>query len=211
MTQLDGQKIKKLKKGEIIGTVATVFCGVAFVYFVVLFALSWVLKEDLYGLSELLSTIMWSTAPALIAIGIGVAAFCNIKFGREIERQISKYVVQVFVENATLMHPEKDSLFFRINMCKNSVEITVNTHKEKIIFDFSAFKRLSATRQITVFKIISDTLATTFCRLFERGYSFKSVEYRQTVDSKNKTGKLIKIISDGAPDKKIMKNYYKNK
>lgn len=200
MTQLDRESIKKLETGELWGIIATVFCGAVFVYFILLFTLVWV-RDD--GLLEI---IMWSTAPALMAIGIAASAYCNFKFGAGIERQINEYAVQVFVENAPLMHPEKDSLTFFFNVEGKTVEVTVNGYKEKIIFDFSAFKRFSAIRQTTVLKIISDRLAATFCRLYERGTTYKSVEYR--LKSK---GRTVKIISDGAPDKKIMKNYLKNR
>lgn len=200
MAQLDSQKIKKLERGEIIGTVATYFCGAVFIYFLVLFILSWANGD------ELLSTVLWATAPALMAIGIGVSAFCNLKYGKEIERLINKYVVQVFVENAALMHPEKDSLTFYFNITGKSIEITVNSYKEKIVFDFSSFKRFSALRKMTALKIVADRLAATFCRLYERGATYKSVEYRQT-----SKGKTVKIIIDGVPDKKIMKNYVKNR
>lgn len=200
MAQLNSQKIKKLERGEIIGTVATYFCGIVFIYFLVLFALSWARGD------ELLSTVLWATAPALMAIGIAVAAFCNLKYGKGIERLINKYVVQVFVENAALMHPEKDSLTFYLNPTGKLIEITVNAYKEKIVFDFSAFKRFSALRKMTALKIVADRLEATFCRLYERGATYKSVEYRQ-----KSNGKTVKIITDGLPDKKIMKNYIKNR
>lgn len=200
MAQLDSQKIKKLERGEIIGTVASCFCGAVFIYFCVLFALSWARGD------EFLSTLMWATAPALMVIGIVVAAFCNLKYTKDIERLTNKYVVQVFVENAALMHPEKDSLTFYLNTSDKSIEITVNAYKEKIVFDFSAFKKFSAMRKMTALKIVADRLAATFCRMYERGATYKSVEYRNTGK-----GKTVKIISDGMPDKNIMKNYLKNR
>ena len=203
MAQLDNQRIKKLLRGEIAGTIATCFCGVVFIYFVVLFALSWASEN------KLLETIMWATAPALMAIGLAVAAFCNVKYGRAIESLLNKYVVQVFVENAALMHPEKDSLTFYLTQSGKTVEVTVNGYKEKIIFDFSAFKTFSALRRMTVLKIVADRLAATFCRLYERGGTYKWVEYRRV--DKNNAGKTVKIIANGVPDKKIMKNYLKNR
>lgn len=203
MAQLDNQKLKKLLRGEIVGALATYFCGVIFIYFVVLFALSWARGD------KQLEILMWATAPALMAIGLAVAAFCNVRYGRAIERLINKYVVQVFVENAALMHPEKDSLTFYLSLSGKTVEVTVNGYKEKIIFDFSVFKRLSAMRKLTVLKIVADRLAATFCRLYERGGTYKWVEYRRV--DKNNSGKTVKIIANGVPDKRIMKNYLKNR
>lgn len=199
MAQLDRQKIKKLEIGETCGTVAVGFCCAAFIYFIVLFSLSWV-KGD-----QNLTVILWATAPALLAITIGAAAFCNIKYGRTIEKLITKYVLQVFVEQAKLMHPERDSLTFSLEVVGKTVEVTVNAYKEKIIFDFTAFNKFSTFRKMTVLKTIADKLAATFCRLYERGAGYKSVEYRQ------KKGKTVKVISNGVPDKKIMKNYLKNR
>lgn len=198
MAQLDSEKLKKLQKGEALGTVAVCFCFAAFVYFIVMFALSW--AKD----SQLLTTVFWSTAPALLVITVGAAAFCNIRYNRGIEKLITKYVLQVFVENATLMHPEKDSLTFNISVVGKTVEVGVNAYREKIVFDFTVFKRFSAIRQMTVLKIIADKLAATFLRLYLRGASYQSVEYRQ----KNKT---VKVIAGGQPDKKLMKNYLKNR
>lgn len=199
MAQLDEKKVKKLKTGEACGTVASVLCGAAFIYFIVMFSLSWAWNDSF------LKIIMWSTAPALLAITIGLSAFCNFKYSKGIEKLINKYVLQVFVENAGLMHPERSSLTFRFEVVGNTVEISVNAYKEKIILDFSAFKKLSALRKMTVLKIISDRLEATFCRLYERGTEYKSVEYCM------KSGRIIKLITDGEPDKKIMKNYLKNK
>lgn len=201
MAQLDVNKIKKLEKGETVGAVATCFCGVVFIYFIALFALSLVQGNSV------LQIILWSTTPALMVIGIALSAFCNLKYSKGIERLITEYVLQVFVENAPLMHPEKDDLTFYISHTKKSVQITVNGYKEKIVFDFSDFK-MSALRQLSVLKIITDRLAATFCRMYNRGAEFKSVEYCHT---NNGNKRKIKIISNGEPDKKIFKNYLKNR
>lgn len=150
-------------------------------------------------------TIMWFTAPALLAIGIAVAAFCGLKYGRGIENLINEYVLQVFVENAPLMHPERSFLSFYFDIVGKTVEITVNGYNEKIILDFSAFKRFTALRKATVLRIISDRLSATFCRLYERGVDYKSVKYRVSDRANHKTGKVVTVIADGVPDKKIMK------
>lgn len=205
MTQLDRDKIKKLRTGEILGTAALVFCGAVLIYFVVMFALTW--GRD-YGV---LNIIMWSTAPALMAAGIVAAAFCNIKYGGDMERVLTAYIVDVFVENAALMHPEKSSLSFTVTLLADSVEVSVNNYKDKISFDFSVFGKLSASRKMTVARIITDRLGATFCRLCERGVSFTSVEYREYDAKRNKAGKLISVIKDGVPENKILKRYLKNK
>lgn len=199
MAQLDGNKIKKYKIGEALGTAATVLSGAAFIYLIVMFALSWATGNGL------LKIILWSTAPALLALTIGVAAFCNLKYTRGIEKLINKYVWQVFVENAQLLRPERSSLSYRFEIVGTTAEISVNAYKEKIVLDFSPLKRLSALRKMTVLKIISDRIAATFCRLFERGSQYTSVDYGQ------KGGRVVRLITDGVPDKKIMKNYLKNR
>ena len=201
MAQLNEDKIKRAERGELIGNIASIFCGVVFVYFIVLFAVVWATDNGV------LKTVLWSTAPALMAMGIGVAAYFNLTSGRALEREIKKYVTQVFVENAQLMHPDKDSLSFRFDTVGKTVEITVNGYKDKITFDFSTFRRFGAMRKMSVMKIISDKLSATFCRLFERGFSFKSVEYSRY----GKSNKKIAVIANGVPDKKIMKNYLKTK
>ena len=202
MAQLDVEKIKKAERGELIGNIASAFCFVIFIYFIVMFSLSWATDNGL------LKIIMWSTATPLMAAGIAIAAYCNLKYGSMLEREIKRYAIAVFVENAGLMHPEKDSLTFNFNVVGKSVEITVNGYKEKIVFDFSELKRFGGMRKLTATKIISDRLSATFCRLFERGASYKTVVYRRA--GKN-GGKTIAIITDGMPDKNIMKNYLKNR
>lgn len=205
MAQLDREMIKKLETGELWGIIATVFCGVVFVYFITMFTLSWATGDNL------IKIIMWSTATPLMAAGIAAAAYCNIKFGKDIDRQINEYVLQVFVENAALLHPEKDSLTINVSTVGKTVEVSVNAYKEKIEFDFSAFKRFSAMRRMTVLKFITERISATFCRLFERGITYKSVEYRHFDRAKNKAGRPVRVISAGYPDKKIMKNYLKNR
>lgn len=200
MAQLEAEKLKKAERGELVGNIATVFCFAIFIYFIVMFILAWVLDSDI------LNILMWSTAPALMAVGIAVSAFCNLKYGRALEREIKKYAVDTFVENAAFMHPEKDSLSFYFNLVGRTVEVTVNGYKDKITFDFSALRFFGAMRKVAVTKIIADTLSATFCRLYERGASYKSVAYRR-----KSGGKSIGIIVNGTPDKKIMKNYLKNR
>lgn len=198
---LEREKIKKLETGELIGNIASVFCGAVFVYFVVMVSIAWAKNDDF------LKIIMWATAPALMVVGIFVSAFCNLKYGKPLEKAIKKYVVAVFVENAANMHPEKDSLTFYIKEEEKSVAVTVNNYKDRIVFDFSAIRFYGATRRISVMKIIADRLAATFCRLYERGGRYKSITYTRA----DKSGKSVAVISNGVPDKKIMKNYLRNR
>lgn len=205
MAQLDAQRIKKLKTGERIGIAATVFCGLVLVYFVVAFSIAFSTGNFV------LQTVVWATAPALLVVGIAVAAYCNLKFGGDLDKTIKNFVTETFIENAALMHPERNSLSFFIEIKESIVEISVNGYKEKIIFDFSDFGKFSPMRKLTISKAITDRLNATFCRLFERGASYKSVDYREQVSSKKKAGKLVPVIVDGVPDKKSYKYYLKNK
>ena len=198
MAQFDRDKIKRAERGELIGNIASIFCGAVFIYFIVMFAISWATGN------ELLKTVLWATAPALMAIGIAVSAYFNLTSGKALEREIKKYVTSTFVENAALMHPDKESLTFYLNTVGKTVEITVNGHKDKIVFDFSEFSRFGAARKMSVTKIIILKLSATFCRLYERGAEYKSVQY-------SRGGKTVAIIGGGVPDKRIMKNYLKNK
>ncbi len=202
MTRLDAQQVKKLKTGERIGVAATFFCGAVFIYAVIMFAFGWT--------NPLLQTVLWATAPALLVIGIAVAAYCNLKFGGALDGVIKDYVTQTFVENAALMHPERNSLSFFIEIKSNSAEISVNGYKEKIIFDFSCFGKLSPFRKVAISRAITDRLNATFCRLYERGAYYKSVDYREIRPKKGEY-KPVPIIIEGTPDKRAYKYYLKNK
>lgn len=204
MAQLDAARIKKLKTGELTGFIATGFCAAVLVYAIVMFSLFMTGREEL-------GVVLWSTAPALMALGLSIAAFCNIKFGGEIEKLIKSYILDVCVENAALMHPERNSLTFFIELGDSDVRLTVNGYKEAIVFDFSAFGKLSLTRKMAVMRILTERLCVTFCRLYERGAKYKSVEYIEKSSSLKKSGKVIHIISDGVPDKKSYKIYLKNR
>ncbi len=205
MAQLDAQRIKKLKTGEKIGFAATVFCGAALVYAIVLFSVSASTGN------ALLQTVTWATAPAALVLGIAVAAYCNIKFGGELDKIVREFITETFVENAALMHPERSSLSYYVEIGQSKAEISVNDYKEKIVFDFSDFGKISLARKLNISKTITDRLTATFCRLYERGASYKSVDYREKDTKRKKTGKVIRIISDGVPDKKSYKYYLKNK
>ena len=205
MAELNYEKIKKLKKGELFGTAATVFCAVVLVYFAVCFALARTMEIRALELAVLIS------APVLGTAGVAAAAFCSIKYGGALGRGVKRYVLDTCVENAALMHPERDSLSFYISMDEANVTLKVNNFKEPITFDFSAFGKLSLTRKISVLTEIESRLCATFCRLYERGASYKEVGWAENAGRRGKSGKTVYIIQNGVPDKKAYKNYLKNK
>ena len=86
MANLEQEKISKLKKGELAGVIATAFCGAVAAAFIVCYALA---KTQSIKELELASLI---AAPVLIVIGAAVAAFCNLKYGGELESIIKNYV-----------------------------------------------------------------------------------------------------------------------
>ena len=110
MAELNYEKITKLKKGELFGTAATVFCAAVLVYFAVCFALARTMEIRALELAVLIS------APVLGTAGVAAAAFCSIKYGGALDREVKRYVLETCVENAALMHPERDSLSFYISM-----------------------------------------------------------------------------------------------
>lgn len=204
MVQVNSEKIKKLNRGELIGAIATIFCGVALVYFIIGFSVAVALNLPALKLSTLIA------APVLTAAGAGVAAFCNIKYGGELDKLLKDYIREIFIENAAAMHPERDSLTFYILVEKNTAEITVNGYKEKIVFDFSPFGKLTAMRRSFVATAIVDKLSQTFVKLtVERGAKYKTVGYTATAGRKK--GKQVYIIANGEPDKRALKNYLKNR
>ena len=151
--QIDGERLKKLLKGERTGNIAIGACAILLIYFA---------------------------------------------------------VRDIFIENAKLMHPEKDSLTFYCRLYDDSAEISVNNYKEKILFDFSAFKKLSPLRKSTVAAAITTRLCVTFLKLnLQRGAKYSSVCY--TARAEKRGGKRAFIINGGKPDKKALKIYYKNK
>ena len=205
MAQLDAQRIKKAKRGELCGTIAIFFCAAVLIYFAAVFSVSWITKNSV------LQTLVFCTAPPLAVIGTAVAAFCNIKFGGELDRATEKYIRDVMVENAALMHPERDSLSFRINLVENQAEIAVNGYKEKIIFDFSAFGKLGLSRKAAILSAIQSRITITFMILWERGSQYKSVAFTGNGASRRKDGKVIPIITDGKPEKSAVRHYLQHK
>lgn len=202
MEELNAEKIRKLKRGEAVGTAATIVCGVISAAFVVCFTIAQV--KDIY-LLRMISVIL---LPILLVAAIGVAAYCNLTFGRQLGAIIKNHVKNVLIENAALMHPDRNVLSFGISMEGSVAEIKVNNFKETITFDFSAFGKLSASRKSAVTEAIAERLNVTFCRLYDREVHYNSVSYFR-VNGNKKSGKLIYIIKDGQPDKRAYKTYLK--
>ncbi len=201
---LDEKQIKKLRAGEICGTVATAICALDAVYFIACFAVA-----TAYGM-QTLKTAAFISAPIILGVFVAVAAFCNLKYGRAADALVREYVIRTFVENASLMRPERSSISYFISLEGARVTVTVNGYKEKIVFDFSAFGRLSPMRKLSVLTEIENRLTATFCKLvLERGVNYKEVNFREIQNGKTAKSPVA-IIADGVPDKKAVRNYLKN-
>ena len=201
MEELNAEKIKKLKRGEAVGTAAIVVCGLITAAFIVCFTIAQVLNINSL---RLISIIL---LPILLLAAVGVAAYCNLKFGRELDKIIKNHVKNVLIENAALMHPERNVLTFGISVNQTFAEIKVNNFKETVRFDFSAFNKLSPAKKSAVTEAIAERLNITFCRLYERGVNYTTVSYFQISDKKQ--GKVSYIIENGQPDKRAYKTYLK--
>ncbi len=194
---LNSEKIKKLKAGELVGYVFAAVSAAAFVYFIVGFVTAQVLELETFKIAVLIS------APSVMVLCAGVSAYCNLKYGTALEREIKAYVRGVLIDNAALLHPERDSLSFYVNSEGGEAYIKVNGYKDKITFDFSALGKTA--RLSSLASVITSTLGAAFCRLAERGSQYKSVEC--SVNGK----KSVKIIENGVPDKKIYREYLKTR
>lgn len=203
MVNLDEKKISVIKRGDLIGYICLAAAAAGVIFFAVCFPIARV--KDLHTL--LLLTYILSSV--LVALGAAGAAACNLTYGASGDKLIRQYVLDTCLENPQAMHPERDSLTFYIEIdgCKFSMH--ANGYKENLVFDFSAFKRLSLVRSAAIATEIGTRLIITFCRLYERGAKYKDVNY--TVKSKSKKNKPVPIITDGVPDKKSFRIYLKNK
>ena len=201
MANLNGD-IKKYKRGELIGTIATGFCGVVLIYFIICFTVARVMELETLQLVTLI------TSPILMVAGIAVAAYCNLKFGKALDKAIGDYVLETCVENAASFHPERNSLTFYLAFDESKVNLQVNGYKEKVEFDFSALGKLNMARKLSVVSAIENRLTITFCRLYERGATYTDVGYLEPNRKKEKT---VYIIQNGAPEKHAYKFYLKNK
>ena len=205
MANLDAQQIKKYKLGELAGNIALVFCGTVLAWFIVGFTVARTQDIKALELAVLIS------APILMCLGVAAAAYCNLKYGANLTKSIRRYVVETCVENAKLMHPERNSLTFFITVDKSEINLQVNGYKEKITFDLTVFGRLSLARRVGALNEIENRLTYTFCRLYERGAKYSDVNYTERATSRRKSGKPVYIIKDGEPDKVAYKSYLKNK
>lgn len=203
MEELNTEKINKLRRGEAVGTAATVVCCVISAAFIVCFAIAQI--NDIYIL-RMISIILM---PILLLLAIGVSAYCNLKFGGELNAIIKNHVKTVLIENAQLMHPDRSVLSFGISVGENDAEIKVGNFKESIKFDFSAFGKFSPMKKSAVAESISERLNITFCRMYDRGVHYNSVSYFRVNDNQ-KNGKVIYIIENGQPDKRAYKTYLKS-
>lgn len=193
--------MKKCLRGERLGDVALIFCGAILVGFIVCFSVAQAMDLASLRLAALIA------APVGLIIAVCFAAYFNLRYGGAIDRAVGEYVRDVFVENAALMHPDRDSLTFYLSLDGTQVNVKVNNFKEVIVFDFSVFGKLSAMRKLTVCSAIENRLNDTFCRLvLERGAKYSSVSYTEQSGKKHRE---IPIISGGQPDKKAAKAYYK--
>lgn len=204
MAKINGD-IEKWKKGERCGTFATFFCVNVVAYFVGAFTSATLLNLEKLKLVTLI------VCPILLVLGICVSAYCSIKFGGANEKAIKQYILDVCVENAPSMHPERKSLSFYVCLEESSVVITVNDYKDKIIFDFSEYGKLSFMRKAFILGEIETRLTVTFCRLYERGGNYSDVCFAEREGTRRKSGRKIYIIQNGVPDEKAFKSYLKNK
>lgn len=201
MSNLNTEEIKRFKKGEFCGLLATVGAGVACIELIVFLSVAIALSRidlRIYALGVCIP---------LMGVFALLATVFNLKYGKALDRIINNYVRDIFVENAALMHPERDSLTYYISNDGRQFFVKANNFKELITFDFSAFGKLSAVRKATITTAIIERLGTTYCRLMERGGKYKTVSY--AVIKNGTQSKTVNIIENGAPDKKIYKNYLK--
>lgn len=203
MVSLDEEKIAYVKRGELYGILFIAVACIGIVFFAVCYPISRVFDM------RVLLILSYVVSPILIAIGSAGSAACNLKYGALADKMIRKYIIDTCIENPQAMHPERDSLTFYITLEECKFEMRANGYKESITFDFSAFKKLSVMRKGAIATEIGNRLTISFCRLYERGAKYKSVNYK--IENGSKKNKLVPIITDGVPDKKSFKIYLKNK
>ncbi|MDE7440185.1 MAG: hypothetical protein K2N23_06740 [Clostridia bacterium] len=202
MVTLDEEKIKYVKRGETYGLLCLTVAVVGLIFFAVCYPIARV-----FDLRALL-ICSYAVSPLLIALGAAGSAACNLKYGKLADKTISQYIIDICLENPQAMHPERDSLTFYVSLDGCNFEMHANGYKEKLVFDFSSFKKLSPMRRASIATEIGNRITVTFCRLYERGAKYKDVNY--TIAGSKKS-KLVPIITNGIPDKKSFKVYLKNK
>ena len=203
MVSLDEKKIESIKHGETIGYLCLAVAAAGVIFFAVCYPIARV--QSLHTLL-LLSYIL---SPILIATGAAVAAFCNFRYGTEGDKIIKQYVLDICLDKPQAMHPERESLTFYIEIDGCKFLMHANSYNEALVFDFSAFKKLSFMRRAAIATEIGNRITVTFCRLYERGAKYKDVNY--TIKNGSKKNKIVPVISGGVPDKKSFKIYLKNK
>ena len=203
MVALDEKKIADIKRGELIGYLSLLIAIAGVIFFAVCYPVARV--KDLSSLL-LLSYIL---APVLIALGSIGGALCNVKYSANADKLIRQYILDICLENPQAIHPERDSLTFRIELEGCKFLMHANGYKENLVFDFSAFKRLWPMRRASIATEICNRLIISFCRLYERGAKYKEVNY--IIQYGRKKSKTVPILTDGVPDKRSFKIYLKNK
>lgn len=201
--ELDGQFIKKLKRGELLGNIGLFLSAVSAIWLAVGFAVA--RTQDIASLQ--LAVLI--SAPCLIGLGAGVSAFCSFKYSNPLTELLKKHIKNTLAENARALHPEKNSLTFFISLSDNKAQVQVNGYKEKTEIDFTAFGKLSLMRKAAVSNEIADVICNTFSKLYERGVKYENVSYIQRTEKK--TGKEVFVIKNGEPDKDSYKRYLKSK
>lgn len=203
MVILDENIVTKVKRGNLIGYIFLAVAAAGVLFFAVCYPIARV--QDIATLINL----SYILAPILIIAGATGAAFCNIKYGGEGDKLIHKYVLNVCLEHPELMHPERDSLTFYIELEDCKFLMHANGYTDGLTFDFSAFKKLWPMRRSEIATEICNRLIISFCRLYHHGSQYKDVSYVLKYGSKE--GKTVPIITDGKPDKKAYKIYLKTK
>lgn len=191
--------IKKLKKIEYILIGAYIVCGAAMLLFVIGYAYARAVSN------KTLQTVFLTLCPILVVVGSTLAAFLTYKWSSKTAKQIKMFILQVFVENAHLMHPDKKSLTFDISIDSTTATLGVNGYKEKIVFDFSPLGKLSIKEKNLVLENIQTRLIVAFCRLSDsHRTTYADIDY--TLNNKK-----IQILTNSTPTPKAYRIYTKNK
>jgi hypothetical protein len=201
--QLDENKLKKLRVGEVCGNVATCVCAAILVAFVACFAVARVNEYEVFELVTIIVGVI------LMCAGIAVSAYCNIVCSGGIDKLVAEYVKDNCINQAALFHPDRDSLTFVISFDGLFAYVQVNGYKEKISFDFSPFKKISMSRKLQIVNEIENRLTDTFCRLYERGIKYSNVSFCEADGTRRKKSKDVFIIKEGSLDVKVYKGYLK--
>lgn len=202
MVTLDEVKTAKVKRGKIAETVFLAAACAGLIFFAAAYPVT--RAKNLHNFTVAVCIL----SAVLVGAGAAGAAACDLKYGRLSDRIIRHYIIGVCLEKPELLHPERDSLTFTI--CSEGLTFTLgaNGYKEKLIFDFSPFKRLSPMKKSAIADEIGLRLIVTFCTLYGRGGQYKDVAYRYEGAKK---GKGVPVIVGGTPDKKSYKLYLKNR